>query len=267
MNQPRAPRFIPKKSLGQNFLINPHIRDKMIAACHLKKEDMILEIGPGRGVLTEPLAQRVKSVLAVETDKRLVDQLQDQFKNSPVEIVHADILSFPFETLPAPIKIIGNLPYNIATPIIEKVIRHREKIDSFYLTVQLEHGLRMLAAPHSKDYGSLSCFVQYYAKVKKIFNIKNTAFAPPPKVQSCFLEILFYKDPPFQADNDVLLFKIIRQAFGHRRKTILNSLSGMRDKESLHEVFTSLNINPTLRAENLSLRDYVRIANVMSNLE
>lgn len=265
MNHSDAPRFVPKKSLGQNFLISPHIRDKIIASCDLQKEDTVLEIGPGHGVLTEPISQRVKSVIAVETDKQLADRLKDQFKNSPVEIIHADILDFPFETLPAPMKIIGNLPYNIATPIIAKVIRHREKFDSFYLTVQLEHGLRMIAVPSTKDYGSLSCFLQYYAQIKKIFNIKNTAFSPPPKIQSCFLRIHFYKEPPFQARDENLLFKIIRQAFQQRRKTILNSLSPMRDKEYLREMFTSLSIDPALRAENVSLSDYVRIANVMAN--
>lgn len=253
--------FFPKRSLGQNFLVNPWTRERIIEACALEKGDCVLEIGPGKGVLTRPLAARVKKVFAIEKDNYLAPQLEKEFTGTNVTIEHADILKYPFEQLPAPMKVVGNLPYNIATPIIEKVLAYRHKFPAFYLTVQLEYGNRIVARPHSKEYGSLSCFVQYYAQAKKLFKIPPSAFRPAPKVDSCFLSLHMRPEPAHKARDEEFLFKLIRACFSQRRKILKNSLAVIYGKEEGEELLRNLNIDPMVRAEDLSLEDYVRLAN------
>ncbi len=253
--------FFPKKSLGQNFLVSPHVQEKIIAACELTPADVVLEIGPGQGVLTRPLADRVKKVLAIEKDNFLAPQLEKEFAGTNVTIEHADILKYPFEQLPAPMKVVGNLPYNIATPIIEKVLAYRHKFSAFYLTVQLEYGNRIVAQPGSKEYGSLSCFVQYYARARKLFKIPPSAFRPAPKVDSCFLSLHMRPEPAREARDEEFLFKLIRACFSQRRKTIRNSLAVIYGREETEELLRALKIDQRLRAEDLSLEDYVRLAN------
>lgn len=255
--------FIPKKSLGQNFLINQKLVKRIIAACDLNPSETILEIGPGKGALTHLLAEHVKRVIAIEKDDHLAQQLKQTFNNSNVKIIHADILKYAFNKLPDNIKIIGNLPYNIATPIIEKILNHRRKFHEMYLTVQLEYGQRIVAEPNSKKYGSLSCFVQYYTDTKLLFKIKNSAFRPVPKVQSCFLRLATRKRPTYAAHDEKHLFKIIRACFGQRRKTIENSLSTILRKEKARQLLESLDIDPKLRAENIRLKEFVQISNAM----
>ncbi|OGX37447.1 MAG: ribosomal RNA small subunit methyltransferase A [Omnitrophica WOR_2 bacterium RIFCSPHIGHO2_02_FULL_50_17] len=252
--------FIPKKSLGQHFLVGPGVRQKIIEACDLRPDDVVLEIGPGKGALTRPLSERVSKVFAVEKDDRLAARLKQEFAGTNVAILHADILEYPFERLPCGVKIVGNLPYNIATPIIEKVLAFRRKFTAFYMTVQWEYGSRMAAGPHSKEYGSLSCFVQYYADVKKLFKIPPAAFMPPPKVQSCFLRLDMKERPPLPAGSEEWLFKVIRTCFNQRRKMVQNSLSSLLPKKEIDVILQGLHIDSRLRAEDISLEDYVRLA-------
>lgn len=261
MNQ-RDP-FIPKKSLGQNFLVNSAVAERIVNACHFTPADIVLEIGPGKGALTHELSRQCKSVLAIEKDKILAEQLKEDFKDSNVQIFNDDILTYPFDKLPDNIKIIGNLPYNIATLIIKKIIDHRSKCRQLYITVQLEYGQRIVAKPNTKSYGSFSCFIQYYMEPKILFKIKPSAFLPIPKVQSCFLRLDLLNKPKHKAEDDNLLFSMIRSCFGQRRKIILNSLAGTISKDKIPHLLETLEINPKLRAENLSLQDYVRISNAV----
>lgn len=252
--------FFPKKSLGQNFLVNPHVQEKIIAACELTREDVVLEIGPGKGALTRPLADRVRKVLAIEKDNFLAPQLEKEFTGTNVTIEHADVLKYPFDQLPASMKVVGNLPYNIATPIIEKVLAFRHKFPVFYMTVQLEYGNRIVARPGSKDYGSLSCFVQYYAQAQKLFKIPPSAFSPAPKVDSCFLSLRMRPELAHKVRDEEFLFKLIRACFSQRRKTIKNSLGVVYGKGEAGELLRKLDIDPMARAEDLSLEDYVRLS-------
>ncbi|MBF0484017.1 MAG: ribosomal RNA small subunit methyltransferase A [Candidatus Omnitrophica bacterium] len=249
-----------KKSLGQNFLTNSAIIKKIIEVCDLKKDDVVLEIGPGKGAITEGIASRVKQVLAVEADHTLAKYLHEKFTGTNITVFSEDILKFDFEKLPDNIKLISNLPYNIATPIIEKVIAHRRKFNQFFMMVQLEYGQRMCAVPGNKTYGSFSCFVQYYGLPEILFKIGRGAFQPMPKVQSCFIKYDLFKKLPQEFHIEERLFMIIRTAFQQRRKTILNSLNGFADKASLEKIFVKLGIDSQDRAESLSLGQYIKIA-------
>ena len=172
---------LPKKNLGQNFLTDIRIQQKIIQACDLKPEDVVVEIGPGQGVLTRLMAPLVKRLVCVETDRDLIGPLRSVLPSS-VEIVHADFLKWDMSHFLTKVKVIGNIPYYISTPIIEKLIKEKVGISVAFLTVQLEFGQRLTAKSGRKDYGSLSCFAQYYADIKMLFKIKNTCFKLASKV-------------------------------------------------------------------------------------
>jgi 16S rRNA (adenine1518-N6/adenine1519-N6)-dimethyltransferase len=234
----------------------------MVNACNLKSSDTVLEIGAGKGALTRALSENVQQVIAVEKDRQLADHLQQEYHGTNIQVVHGDILDYPLDTLPPHTKIIGNLPYNIATPIIKAIIHERLRVNDFYATVQWEYGQRLTAHPGTKASGAFSCFVQYFADIKLLFKLKNTAFWPSPKVQSCFLHFTFPPQPKFKANNEDLLFKIIRAGFEQRRKNICNALSGLFGKEKAAFLLEKSKISPHLRAENISLEEFITLADI-----
>lgn len=258
-------KFRPKKMFSQNFLINTSVIHKIIQLSNVKPDENVLEIGPGRGALTQLLCERAKYVFAIEKDHHCVDYLKSTVENHNITFFNEDILTFDWRKIPTPFKLVGNLPYNIATPIIEKAIAHRELISQFYFMVQKEHGKRIIAKPHTKDYGSFSCFVQFYAKPKICFNITNKAFKPSPKVQSCFIEMNFNKEERKDVLSEEFLFKVIRTGFGQRRKKIINNFSSIADKETLSTLFNQSNLSTDLRAENLSIEDFIKLTNLMQS--
>lgn len=251
---------LPKKSLGQHFLIHQGIQQRIVDGCGLLATDTVVEIGPGKGAITDKIAQRVKRVVAIEKDRVLAGALRERFDQTHVEVTEADVLEFDFSHLPAARICVGNLPYNVAAPIIEKVLTSG-KFERLYAMVQLEHGHRMLAGPGSKEYGSLSCFVQFYSRTRKLFEIRPSAFQPPPKVQSVFIEFDIYPPDrrPIQNVPEDDLLAMIRAAFLQRRKTILNALGFLAPKETLSAVLKDLNIPEQTRAEQICLMDFVRI--------
>jgi 16S rRNA (adenine1518-N6/adenine1519-N6)-dimethyltransferase len=257
----------PKKSLGQNFLVDKNIQRKIIAGMELKPSDIILEIGAGRGELTQALAEKVKKVYAVEIDPNLCGVLKDDFeKYSNLRVINQDILKFDirkhFDKIPGKIKIVGNIPYYISSPIIENLIEFRVKIDTVFITVQKEFAQRVTASCGSKDYGSFSCFVQYYTEPKILFHIKKSSFFPSPKVDSSFLKLKMRNKTPFVLRNKRLFFEIIRAAFNQRRKTLRNSLKGILDEEKLSLYFIKFGIDSNTRPEDLSLKDFANLANI-----
>lgn len=262
--------FKPKKSLGQHFLIDKNIQNKIINACEFKTSDIVLEIGAGRGELTRLIADRVSLVYAVEIDPYLSSVLVDNLKgNKNVRIITKDILKFNlkryFGKLEIKIKVIGNIPYYITSPIIEHLLKYRDKIDTIFITVQKEFARRMTACPGSKEYGSLSCFVQYYTKAKILFLIKRTCFLPSPKVDSCFVRLKIEREPQVKVNNEKFFFKIIRAAFNQRRKTLRNSLRGIIPAHKLGVFFNQYNIEVNIRPEDLSLEDFANLANQKSS--
>ena len=253
------PFFVPKKRLGQNFLADPKVISRIADACDLKPEETILEIGPGAGALTRALAPHVAHIIAVEADGQLPERLRKEFDPSKLTVHHADFLKFDLSQLPRPIKVIGNLPYYISTPIMTRVIENRAQFSSLFMTVQLEFGERLVARPGTKEYGSLSVFVQTYARPKVLFNIGNRSFRPVPKVNSCFMRIDLGENSAVDVADEKLFDQVVRLAFQQRRKSLLNSLASLRTKEILSRAFERAQIAPQSRAEQLTPTDFARL--------
>ena len=265
--------FRPQKKKGQNFLIDRNIVNKIIKATSPTKRDIVLEIGPGQGILIGYLANQAKRVIAVELDKKLYHYLQSTLKNvNNINLINGDILKFNIadfskkEKFKQKITLIGNIPYSITTPILEYIFKNITFFGSVFLMVQKEFALRLTAKPNTKDYSSISCFAQFYVNPKLLFSVKRTCFKPKPKVDSCFIQLVprkadFWQDELKPKDEE-LLFKVIQTAFNQRRKTISNSLSPILDKGKLADIFSKLKIKPNSRAENLSIQEFIKISNL-----
>jgi 16S rRNA (adenine1518-N6/adenine1519-N6)-dimethyltransferase len=262
-------RIHPKKSLGQNFLVDPNVRNKIIQSLSLNKSDIVLEIGSGRGEITELISSKAAKVYALELDHRLNSFLSQKFKqNSRISLINQDILKFDLpkilkeDGIGGKIKIFGNIPYYISSPIIEYIIKNKEFIDEAFITVQKEFAKRVVAHPGSKEYSSFSCFVQYYTLPENIFYIKKGSFFPVPKVDSSFLHLKIRGNPAVKVQDEKELFKIIRAAFNQRRKTIRNSLKGMILNSLLERFLIAKGFTLNARAEELSLVDFAELVNM-----
>ncbi len=257
-----------KKRLGQNFLVDKKYLKQIIDSCNITKADSVLEIGSGMGALTEPLSLICKRLIAVELDKGLCAILKRRFVNDRnVEVVCADILKYSLQlkAYSLQLKIIGNLPYYITSPVITYLIDNRKYIESAFITIQKEVAERLVARPGKKTYGSLSCFVQFYCKPKILLHIPKRAFYPQPAVESTLVELKFLKKPPVEVRDETLFFKIVKAAFNKRRKTILNALSSSNqlklDKEKIAKVLSNSAIDPSRRGETLSLEELASLLN------
>lgn len=252
----------PSKRFGQNFLIDQNIKNKIICSIQLEREDVVLEIGPGLGALTEDLCRKVKKVIAIEKDKRLYDFIKKNISLDNLEIINNDFLEYEFKNISSRLTIVGNLPYSISSPILNHVIDNKNYINYIYITVQMEFGERLVALPGTKDYGSLSCYAQFYGGPRILFKIPRGAFFPVPEVDSCFLKIGFEKQIDSSIDQG-LLFKIIRSSFEKRRKTILNSMASsgiFKSKEDALFCLTKAHISPVRRPETISLQEFIKLS-------
>lgn len=251
----------PVKSLGQNFLIDSRVQQKIVQACQLQGQDVVVEIGPGQGAITSQMLPLVQKLIAVEKDRELVSVLQSQYPQEHLELVLADFLKWDMGKLADNLVIVGNIPYYISTPIIEKLIANRAKIKKVFLTVQLEFAQRLEAKDGGKDYGSLSCYLQYYFEPKILFKINPGSFHPQPKVQSCFMSLIPRSKPILAAKDEGKLFKFIQTAFMQRRKTIVNALKGAVPQEQLIEQLQRRQIPINVRPEQISLLNFIEIFN------
>ncbi|WP_077369418.1 16S rRNA (adenine(1518)-N(6)/adenine(1519)-N(6))-dimethyltransferase RsmA [Anaerosalibacter sp. Marseille-P3206] len=258
------------KSLGQNFLIDGNIVRKICEEGQITKDDEVLEIGPGIGTLTEELALRARKVVAVEIDKTLLPILGETLTDyDNIEIVHGDILKLDLQELfkekfeSKSIKVVANLPYYITTPIISRFLEEEIDVDSILVMVQKEVAERMGASPGSKDYGSLSVFVQYYTEPEIVLTVPKNVFMPRPNVDSAVIRLKMRKEKIALKDKDIF-FKVVKAAFSKRRKTILNSLSqGLNmEKEKIREILEKAGISPTERAENLNIEEFSKISSL-----
>ena len=261
------PFFVPKKRLGQNFLVDRKVLARIVEACELTPGETILEIGPGAGALTRCLAPQVSHVIAVEADGLLAQGLGAEFDPAKLTVHHADFLKFDLSKLPPMIKVIGNLPYYISTPIITRVIENRFRFSALFMTVQLEFGERLIARPGSKDYGSLSVFVQFYAEPKLLFKIGNKSFRPVPKINSCFMRIGLREKPVAEVVDEKLFDQVVRHSFLHRRKSLMNSLAYLRPRDILLKAMDKAGIPPQKRAEELAPVDFAKLTNALAGGE
>ena len=270
--------FKISKSLGQNFLTDKNVIDKIIGAMELTPQDLVIEIGPGLGVLTKEAAQLAGRVIAIEIDKNLIPILEEnlaEFNN--VEIINQDFIKTKLINVleqndiingqkRKAVKIMGNLPYYITTPIIMKILEERIPADSITVMMQKEVADRIKAEPGSRIYGALSVAVQYYCTVVPVAKVPRDVFYPQPKVDSAVLRLDVRKERPVELIDEEVFFACIRSGFGQRRKTLANSLTGVcgLSRESVQEALADAGIDPVRRAETLSLFEFAELANAVS---
>lgn len=251
----------PKKYLGQHFLHDKNIISRIIHVADISKDDLVVEIGPGEGALTFPLAEKAGEVIAIEIDKQLVDQLREKgARYNNLTIIEGDALKFHYEDINRRFKVVSNLPYYISTPIIFRLMELRNQVISMTLMLQKEVAQRIVAVPDSKDYGVLSIAVQFYAEPSIAFYISKGSFYPSPEVDSAIVKIVPRKEPVVKVKNENLFWSTIKTAFSYRRKTILNSLAmcGLK-KEYIEGALKRAGIDPSLRPEDLSIEQWGKL--------
>lgn len=264
--------FRLSKSLGQNFLTDKNIIDRIIESSNITEEDLVIEIGPGIGVLTAEAAQCAGRVVAVEIDRNLIPILEETLgDHSNVTVINQDVLKTDLTQVveryrgSGGVKIIGNLPYYITTPIIMKILEDRVPADSITIMMQKEVADRIKAAPGSKTYGALSVAVQYYCRIEQVAAVPKEVFVPQPKVDSSVLRLDIRREHPVELLDEKMFFVCIKAGFGQRRKTLLNSLTGAAGltKDAVREILAAAEIDPVRRAETLDLDEFAAIANHM----
>jgi len=250
----------PRKRFGQHFLTDPGVIDAIVAAISPRKDDVVVEIGPGQGAITLPLAKRAGTLHAIELDRDLAARLKKEYRESTNVTLHeADALKFDFSELGDSIRIVGNLPYNISTPLLFHLLDFRQHIIDMHFMLQKEVVDRMAAPPGSKTYGRLSIMLGCRFQIDALFDVDRHAFEPPPDVTSAIVRLAPLPDDAYVINDEQLFAKLVAQAFSQRRKTIRNSLRTMLDES----VLVAAGIDPGLRPEAIAIADYVRLANTL----
>lgn len=267
--------FVFQKRYGQNFLIDTHVLERIIREAGITKDDMVLEIGPGIGTLTQYLCESARKVIAVEIDKNLIPILENdtlaEYDN--VTIINEDILKLDINKLVEeendgrPVKIVANLPYYITTPIIMGLFESHVPLESITIMVQKEVADRMQTGPGSKDYGALSLAVQYYAEPEIVANVPPNCFMPRPNVASAVIRLTRHREFPVEVLDEKIMFRIIRAAFNQRRKTLQNSIHNAADlnfsKEQVVAALEEMQLSQTVRGEVLSLKQFAELTNLL----
>jgi 16S rRNA (adenine1518-N6/adenine1519-N6)-dimethyltransferase len=257
-----------KKQFGQNFLNNGRIIDQIVAAIRPLADDHMVEIGPGEAALTTPLIDRVKKLDIIEIDNDLIGPLKIKFATKPAfNLHHTDALKFDYSTLLSEsensIRIVGNLPYNISSPLMFHLLKYADKISDMHFMLQKEVVNRITATPGGKTFGRLSVMIQYACETEYLFTVGPENFTPPPKVESAIIRLIPHKIKPFIADDEKTFADVVRQSFSLKRKTLRNNLKGWLDSEQIE----SLGIDPGARAETLPLERFVQMANLYYQLK
>lgn len=258
----------PRKRFGQNFLVRDDLADRIVDLLHLRDDDVVVEIGPGTGVLTSRIAPRVHRLIAVEKDRGLVDLLHEQLAELPrVEVVLGDFLEFDLVAAAAAhgverLVVAGNIPYYITTPILEHLFEHRAVVRSAVLLVQKEYAERLSAAAGTPEYGSLTLFARYHALMEPLMNVKAASFWPRPDVDSMLVRFVLREHPPVVVPSEELLFRIIRGSFHMRRKQLLNTLEEALDlpREKVERLLRHAGIVGQRRGETLTLDEFAKLA-------
>lgn len=260
------------KGYGQNFLIDEFTIKEIVNKAEVSKEDLIIEIGPGLGNLTSLLLETAGKVICIELDKKMINLLNDRFSlYNNFELINNDILKVNLHEIInqnsnfKSVKVVANLPYYITTPIIMKLLENKLNLKSITVMVQKEVALRLAEKPGGKETGSITYSINYYTNPEIVLNVSKECFIPIPKVDSAVLKLNLLNKPKVDVQDEKLFFKIIKTAFLQKRKTLINSLSnnGIENKETLEKILNKLNINPKIRAEELSLEDFANITNLL----
>ena len=266
--------FAFQKKFGQNFLIDTHVLEKIISAAGVTKDDMVLEIGPGIGTMTQYLAEHAQRVVAVEIDSNLIPILQETLADyDNITVINDDILKVDINALAQeynggrPIKVVANLPYYITTPIIMGLFESNVPIDNITVMVQKEVADRMQVGPGSKDYGALSLAVQYYAEPYIVANVPPNCFIPRPGVGSAVIRLTRHQEPPVDVKDAKLMFRLIRASFNQRRKTLLNGLANSPElsfsKEQITSAIEKMGLPASVRGETLTLEQFAHLSNLL----
>lgn len=265
-------KFVFQKKFGQNFLIDEHVLGKIIRSAEITEDDFVVEIGPGIGTLTQYLAASAREVAAIEIDDALIPILEDTLSAyDNVTVIHEDVLKVDLCKLTEeknggkPIKVVANLPYYITTPIIMGLFENHVPVESITIMVQKEVADRMKTGPGSKDYGALSLAVQYYAKPELVANVPPNCFMPRPRVGSAVIRLTRHAEVPVQAEDEKLMFQMIRASFNQRRKTLVNGLGNAPElhipKEMTTEVLDEMGLSASVRGEALTLEQFAELSN------
>lgn len=269
-------RFVFQKKFGQNFLIDTHVLDKIVAAADITKDDFVLEIGPGIGTLTQYLCEHAREVIAVEIDKMLIPILEDTLSEyDNVTVINNDVLKLDLNGLVEernggrPIKVVANLPYYITTPIIMDLFERHLPLINITVMVQKEVADRMQSGPGSKDYGALSLAVQYYSKPYIAANVPPNCFMPRPTVGSAVINLTLHPNAPIKVKSEAMLFKVIRASFNQRRKTLVNGLNNAAQlpftKEEIQKALEAMGVSENIRGEALTLEQFAALTNALLN--
>jgi 16S rRNA (adenine1518-N6/adenine1519-N6)-dimethyltransferase len=272
-------RFSFKKSLGQNFLIDTNILDKICDYATIDKDTYIIEVGPGIGALTEQLAKRAKKVVAFEIDQRLLPILADTLgAYDNVKIIHRDILNADIKKMmkqefeeDKDVMVVANLPYYVTTPILMKLLEDNVPFYGIVVMLQKEVADRLTAKPGTKAYGSLSIAVQYYTKAETVMNVPKTVFVPQPNVDSAVIRLTKRKEKAIKVADEAFFFSVVRASFAQRRKTLMNNLvnnltEAEVNKELIEKICDEINIDPKRRGETLTIEEYGLLSNALSRV-
>ena len=270
----RKHNFSIQKKYGQNFLIDEHVLNKIIAAAELTEDDYVIEIGPGIGTMTERMAPECRHVTAIEIDKELIPILSETLSGfDNVDIINEDVLKVDLNKLIAerndnkPVKVVANLPYYITTPIIMSLLENKIPIDTITVMVQKEVADRMMVGPGTKDYGALSLAVQYYAKPYIVANVPMNCFIPRPNVASAVIRLTCHKEPPVTVKDEKLMFNLIRASFNQRRKTLINGISNFSGlsytKEQVAMALNTIGRSENIRGEALDLEKFAKLSDAL----
>ena len=265
-----------QKKFGQNFLIDTHVLDKIIRESGVTKDDMVIEIGPGIGTMTQYLCENAREVVAIEIDKNLIPILEDTLSAyDNVTVINEDVLKVDIKRLAEeknggrPVKVVANLPYYITTPIIMGLFESHVPIDSITIMVQKEVADRMQEGPGSKEYGALSLAVQYYAKPEIVAIVPPNCFMPRPNVGSAVIRLTCHEKPPVEVKDEGFMFNLIRASFNQRRKTLVNGLTNASflsvTKDQVAEALEKMELSPTIRGEALSLEQFAQLSNILKD--
>jgi 16S rRNA (adenine1518-N6/adenine1519-N6)-dimethyltransferase len=258
----------PRKRMGQNFLVREEIAERIVEHCRLEADDVAVEIGPGAGALTPRLARRVRQLVAVEMDRGLAALLREELAGFPrIELLEQDFLELDLAALArdhgaAKLAVVGNIPYNITTPILERIFEQRAVVRSAVLLVQKEYAERLAAAAGTPAYGSLTLFARYHALMEPLMSVRASAFWPRPDVDSMLVRFFLRDQAPVEVPDEALLFRIIRGAFHMRRKQLINTLeeSLALDKATIDRLCRQVRIDPQRRGETLTLEEFAKLA-------